>query len=81
MTEGPRRFKERDELTTDEQLAAIQAQRRGVPEPRFETDEYKSARREHLEAGGFEPDHDDAKPKPVDELSAEEHFQRIRRGS
>jgi hypothetical protein len=44
----------REDYTVDEGLAVIQAERRGDPSPRFETDVYKRARREHLEAGGFD---------------------------
>jgi hypothetical protein len=72
MTETPRRFKEREEYSADEELAAIQPHRRNEPPPRFETDDYKRAHREHLEAGGFESD-DDAEPKPIDEQSVDEH--------
>jgi hypothetical protein len=79
MTDPPRRFKERSELTIDEELATIQAERRGDAPPRFETIEYQRARREHLKAGGFEYEDGDPEPKPIEELSPDEHFQRIRK--
>jgi hypothetical protein len=78
MTKTPRRFKERSELTMDEELAVVQAQRRDDPEPKFETDEYRQARREHLEAGGFDADGGELET-PLEDMTPEDHFNRIRR--
>jgi hypothetical protein len=79
MTDTPRRFKDREDYSPDEQLAVQQARHRGEPEPRFETDEYKQARREHLEAGGFEPDGDQQAPTALEDMTPDDHYQRIRR--
>lgn len=80
MTDTPKRFNERDELTTDEEVAVQQAEQRGDATPQFQTPAYKAARREHLEAGGFDPDDEDAAPKPVEDLTTDEHFQQMRQG-
>jgi hypothetical protein len=75
----PERFKKREDLTVDEQLAAIQAQKRGDPAPRFETDEYRQARREALEAAGLDPDDDAEESMALEDMTPEDHFNRIRR--
>jgi hypothetical protein len=45
-----------------------------------ESEEYERAAREHLAAGGFESDAREPDPKPLEEMTAEDHFDRIRRG-
>jgi hypothetical protein len=75
----PRRFKRRDEYTIDEELRHQQAENRGEPIPRFERDEYKQARRQALEESGFEPE-DEPAEKAVEDMTPEEHYQRIRSG-
>jgi hypothetical protein len=72
------RFKRRGEYTVEEELAVIQAERRGDPSPRFETDEYRQARRDHLEAGGFETGDDEGRT-PLEDMTPEDHFNRMRR--
>lgn len=75
----PRRFKSREELTGEETLAQIQAERRREQAPKFETDEYKQARRDHLAEGGFEVD-DEPGEKPLEEMSPAEHLTQIQKG-
>jgi hypothetical protein len=74
-----RRYKERAELDVEESLAVIRAQRAGEPVPKFETPEYRQARRQALEDAGLEPEDDDSDDeRSLDDLSPEEHFQRMR---
>jgi hypothetical protein len=81
-TTPPQRYKDRADFSVDEELAAVQEDRRGEPPPKFETAEYRQARREHLQAGGFDPGDDDAQePKPPEEMSADEHFEQMRKGA
>ena len=70
----PKRFKAPEELTIDEQVATLQAARRGQPAPKFESDAYRRARREVLSDAGLEADDDD-----VDETGVEAHYEEIRR--
>jgi hypothetical protein len=81
-TTPPQRYKDRADFSVEEELAVVQAERRNEPPPKFETAEYRQARREHLEAGGFDPGDDDAhEPKAAEEMSADEHFQQMRKGA
>jgi rRNA maturation protein Nop10 len=79
MTEPPERYKQREDYTMDEEVAAVQAEQRGDPPPRFERDEYRQARREALEDAGLEPEDDAEKPTPLEDMTPEDHFNRIRR--
>jgi hypothetical protein len=74
-----RRYKNRGELTLDEELAVVQAQRADRPIPRFETDEHKRARREALEGAGIDPGEEDTGPVDPAEMTPEQHFERIRK--
>jgi hypothetical protein len=76
---GIRRFKNRGELTLDEELAVVQAQRADKPLPRFETDEYRQARREALEDAGLDPGEEDTGPVDPAEMTPAQHFERIRK--
>lgn len=71
MADPPRRHKQPEEMTP----ADWDQYRRTRQMP--ETDEYRQARREHLRAGGFEAD-DDPEDKPLEEMTPEDHYQRIR---
>lgn len=73
-----RRFKNREELTLDEELVVIQAQRADRPIPRFETDAYKRARREALEEAGLDPGEGDTGLVDPAEMTPAQHFERIR---
>ena len=66
----PRRYKELDELSVDEHV-----RRRQDPDAKFETPEYRDARRAALEDAGLE--HDDPADKAPEEMSVEEHARRI----
>lgn len=79
-TTTPRRYKTRDELTMDEELATVQAERRGDSAPRFETTQYRRYRAEVLREGGLETEADElevGEPPPPEEQSVQEHFDRI----
>lgn len=70
----------------DEELGAVQAQRRGEPVPRIETQAYKEAKREALLDAGLEPE-DEPEPKAIEDMSLSDleemtpadHVERIRR--
>jgi hypothetical protein len=79
-SDTPERFKSRDDFSMDEELAMVQAARRGELTPRFERDEYKRFRRDALTEAGLEPDEADAEPVPLEEQTTEEHFDRLRAG-
>jgi hypothetical protein len=74
-----RRFKDRTELTLDQELAVVQAQRADTPTPRFETAEYRQARREALEDAGLDPGEEDTGPVEPAEMTPAQHFERIRK--
>jgi hypothetical protein len=74
-----RRYKTREELTLDEELAVVQAQRADKPQPRFETAEYRQARREALEDAGLDPGEEDTGPVDPAEMTPAQHFERIRK--
>jgi len=80
--EIPRRFKERSELTMDEEVLTVQAARRGDAVPKFETDAYRQYRAEVLREGGFIEEAKESEPsgspRPLEEQSVEEHFERLR---
>lgn len=83
MPKPPPRFKSPDQFTPDEQLAAIQADRRGQSPPKFETAEYRAAMRGALQGAGLHvPDEyaDDDAPKPPDEMSPDDHLRQMRGG-
>jgi hypothetical protein len=75
MTETPQRYKADEQMTTGDWVAF----RRTGERP--ETDEYRAyVRRVHEDAGLDPPDQAEA-PKPLEEQTAEDHFQRIRKGT
>jgi hypothetical protein len=73
-----RRYKTREELTLDQELVVIQAQRANGPSPRFETDAYRQARREALEDAELDPGEADTGPVDPAEMTTGQHFERIR---
>jgi hypothetical protein len=80
MPDKPKRFRDRDELTMDQELAVQQAARRGESAPKFETDEYRAARREALADAGLEPeDGAESADKPLEEMSVGDHVERLQR--
>ena len=74
-----RRYKTAEELTGDEHLAQEQARRRGKPVPRFETDEYREARRVALDAAGLSDEPDDDDDKPIEDRTPDEHLREVQR--
>jgi hypothetical protein len=77
MTEPPERYKSDADLSPAEHAARQQAHHRGKPEPKFETDEYRAARRKALEDAGLEPDRDPA--VDLEDMSPEDHDDARRR--
>ena len=78
----PRRFKSRDELSIEEEVQVQQAERRGEQTPHFEREEYRDARREAVREAGLEPEEEPTTgEKSLEEMTPDEHFDRIRRGS
>lgn len=78
--EIPRRFKTRDELTMDEELATVQAERRGSSLPKFEAAEYRRYRSDVLREGGLDAEADELEtdePVTLADQSVGEHFDRI----
>lgn len=78
--ETPRRYKTRDKLTMDEELATVQAERRGESAPEFETAEYRRHRSDVLREGGLDAEADELEtdePVPLADQSVGEHFDRI----
>ncbi len=85
MADVPRRYKTRedgDDFSLDEELALIQANRRGEPTPRFETEQYRQYKRAALEEAGLteEAEEADSAPPDLSEMTSEQHFDRLRRG-
>jgi len=80
MTDPPRRYKTDDELTVEELLERDRAQEAGRP-VKFETDEYRAAKRQALTDAGLEPDEPTDIDGPPDEAwSVEDHLNAIRKG-
>jgi hypothetical protein len=79
-TTTPRRYKTRDKLTMDEELATVQAERRGDSLPKFETVEYRRYRSDVLREGGLDTEAAELEtdePVPLADQSVGEHFDRI----
>jgi hypothetical protein len=74
MSEAPERYKPREQWSVEE---IVQHRRTGKAP---ESDEYRAYVREVHEEAGLEPPEGAAEPKPLDELTADEHFERIRGG-
>jgi hypothetical protein len=75
----PRRYKTPEELSTAEHHQIISAERRGGEAPRFETDDYRAYRADALRDAGLDEEADESDPKALDEMSAAEHFEHLRR--
>jgi hypothetical protein len=80
MTEIQRWKSDVEELDPDELFQREQALRRGLPEPRFEREEYRSERRDVLTAAGLldEGEVAEGHDPPLEEQSVGDHFRRIR---
>ena len=63
MSDPPLRYADISEYTVEQHVQRLQALKRGEPEPRFEREEYRIARRQALEAAGLADD------TPPDELT------------
>lgn len=76
----PRRWKSREEYSTDEVLAAMQAANRAEPAPRPETDRYKAHRSEVLRAGGLDDEAAEAGERTValENMTPQQHLDRMR---
>lgn len=74
----PERYKTDDELSTEEIAQRMAAKQRGESRPRFETDEYREARKQALADAGLD-DVDELDDKPLEDLDVGEHFDRLRR--
>ena len=77
-----RRYKQVDELSTDEITQRLQARNRNEPEPQFETPEYKQAKAEALRDAGLEDEAAEYEAAggegQLADMTVEDHFQRIR---
>lgn len=71
-----KRFKNPEDFSVAEHVAAQSARRRGEVF-RVETDAYVQHRADALCAAGLDDEADEAQ-KPADELSAQEHVERLR---
>ena len=66
MSKGsPRRFKTPEELSAAEHFERLRAQRRGQPEPKYETSEYRATRRKALRRAGLEEEADEVEARPL----------------
>jgi len=78
-----RRYKQVDELSTDEIAQRLQARNRNEQAPRFETSEYKQAKAEALRDAGLEDEAAEYEAASgegqLEDMTVEDHFQRIRR--
>lgn len=74
MPEPPEQYKDREDWTVEE---TVENQRTGK-QP--ETDEYRAYVRQVHEDAGLDPPESAAEPKPLEDHTPEDHFQRIRRG-
>jgi hypothetical protein len=75
----PKRYLDEDELSVAQIVEQQQARRRGLPKPKFETPDFKQYHARLLAAGGIEPDRPDLDEVPLEDLTAAEHFERLRR--
>jgi hypothetical protein len=73
---APRRWKTIEELNVGEHVQRMNALRAGDPEPRFEREEYRLARREALDDAGFADD--DADDQALEDMTAADHARQIR---
>ena len=75
----PTRWKTIEELTVEEHLRRMQAMNRGEPEPQFESETYKAAKRQALAVAGLEPDDDGPPPNPDDYVTVERELEGMQR--
>jgi hypothetical protein len=83
MDDLPPRFKSEQELSAEQHLQRLQAEARGEPPPEFENPEYARRRADVLRAAGFtdEAEASTADVRPLDEMSADDHYNELRGGA
>jgi hypothetical protein len=73
-----KKWKDEEEMTMDELTECVSARRNGKSPPRFKTSEYLQAEREALEDAGLEPDDEGGEDTAVEDMSTDEHYERLR---